>query len=125
MNDLYSALVVDDSPTMRQLVAVALSRIDQIRVTEAIDGVDAIKKLQVTPFDLFLIDVNMPNMDGFKLLSHVRADPTHHKTPIVVITTQDEQQDRDRAMALGANIYITKPIQASELMVVVRGLLRI
>ena len=119
----YNILVVDDSPTMRQLIVFALKRLRDVSITEANDGVDGLKKISSAKFDLVLTDINMPVMDGLKLVSLIRGDATHKEVPIIVITTEGGQEDKDRAMALGATSYITKPIQANSVLNVVKGLL--
>lgn len=121
----YNVLVVDDSPTMRQLIVFALKRLRDVSITEANDGVDGLKKISSAKFDLVLTDINMPVMDGLKLVSLIRGDATHKDVPIVVITTEGGQEDKDRAMALGASSYITKPIQANSVLTIVKGLLDI
>lgn len=121
----YNILIVEDSPTMRQLISFALKRLRGIRIVEANDGVDGLKKLSAERFDLILTDINMPIMDGLKLVSLVRNDANYKDTPIVVITTEGAQEDRERALALGANDYITKPIQPNRILDVAKGLLRI
>ena len=110
---------------MRQLLVFALSRVKQIKVTEADDGVDGLKKLAAGRFDIILTDINMPIMDGLKLVKRVRTDPVHKDVPIVIITTESAEEDRQRALALGANAYITKPIQAPQVIAKVRELLGI
>ena len=119
----YQCLVVEDSPMMRQLLVFALSRVKQLRVTEADDGVDGLKKLATGKFDIILTDINMPIMDGLKLVKRVRMDPVHKDVPIIIITTESAEEDRQRALSLGANAYITKPIQAPEVIAKVRELL--
>ncbi|OGU05565.1 MAG: two-component system response regulator [Geobacteraceae bacterium GWC2_58_44] len=121
----YNVLIVEDSPTMRQLIAFALKRIRGVRIVEANDGVDGLKKLSAERFDLILTDINMPIMDGLKLVSLVRNDGNYKHIPIVVITTEGAQEDRERALALGANDYITKPIQPTKILDVARALLKI
>lgn len=120
-----TALVVEDSPTMRQLIVFALSRIKNLKVIEADDGVDGLKKLSGAKFDILITDINMPIMDGLKLVSMVRNGDTHKTIPIVIITTEGAQEDRQRALALGANAYITKPIQAPQVISKVKELLKI
>jgi len=110
---------------MRQLIAFALKRIRGVRIVEANDGVDGLKKLSAERFDLILTDINMPIMDGLKLVSLVRNDANYRSIPIVVITTEGAQEDRERALALGANDYITKPIQPTKILEVAKNLLRI
>ncbi len=121
----FSALVVEDSPTMRQLIVFALKRLKALKVTEADDGVDALKKLQAAKFDILITDINMPIMDGLKLVGLVRKDANHKDIPIVIITTEGAQEDRQRALALGANAYITKPIQAPQVINTVKDLLKL
>ena len=121
----YKVLVVEDSPTMRQLIVFALKRIRGFQIVEANDGVDALKKLSADKFDLILTDINMPIMDGLKLVSMVRNDPNYKETPIIVITTEGAIEDRERALALGANEYITKPIQTMKILETVRKLMSV
>ena len=121
----FRCLVVEDSQVMRQLLVFALQRVRELEVTEADDGVDALRKLTGNHFDIIITDINMPIMDGLKLIQRVRMDATHKDTPIVVITTEGGREDRERALRLGANAYITKPIQAPRVMATVKELLRI
>lgn len=121
----YSCLVVEDSPMMRQLIVFALSRIKSIQVTEADDGIVGIKKIASQRFDLVITDINMPIMDGLKLVKRIRSDDTHRDVPIIIITTEGSNEDRERAMALGASAYITKPIQAPQVIAKVKELLGI
>ena len=121
----YNVLVVEDSTTMRQLIVFALKRIRGLKITEANDGVDGLKKISADKFDLILTDINMPIMDGLKLVSLVRNDPNHKDVPIVIITTEGATEDKDRAMAIGANDYITKPIQTIKIIEVAKRLLNL
>ena len=119
----YNFLVVEDSPTMRQLITFALKRIPGSNIVEANDGIDALKKLSAQKFDVILTDINMPIMDGLKLVSMVRNDPSHKSIPIIIITTEGAEEDRKRGLALGANAYIAKPIQTADLLTVVNEIL--
>jgi two-component system chemotaxis response regulator CheY len=121
----FKVLIVEDSPTMRQLISFALKRLREIRIIEASDGVDGLKKLAAEKFDLIFTDINMPIMDGLKLVSLLRNDANYKETPIVVITTEGAQEDRERALALGANDYITKPIQPNKILDIARSMLNI
>ncbi len=109
-------LVVEDSPTMRQLLCFSLKRLKGCKIVEAVDGVDALKKLQTSKIDMILVDINMPVMDGLKLVSLVRQDPKIKHLPVIIITTEGAEEDRHRGLALGADAYIVKPIQASDLL---------
>ncbi|MDI6745303.1 MAG: response regulator [Thermodesulfovibrionales bacterium] len=114
-------LVVEDSPTMRQLIGFAMKRIAGSKVIEATDGVDALKKLSSEKIDLILADINMPAMDGLKLVSLVRGNPAYKNIPIIIITTEGAEEDKKRALAIGANAYLPKPIQTQELIKLVNG----
>jgi two-component system chemotaxis response regulator CheY len=119
----FRCLVVEDSPTMRQLVVFALKRIPELEIVEASDGVDALKKLPGQKIDLVLTDINMPIMDGLKLVSLLKNNPVYREIPVVIITTEGAAEDRDKGLALGARAYIAKPIQTSNLLKVVREIL--
>ncbi|HEY8711560.1 MAG TPA: response regulator, partial [Thermoanaerobaculia bacterium] len=100
-------LVVEDSPTMRQLISFSLKRFRNAKIIEAVDGVDALKKLSgPDKIDLILTDINMPVMDGLKLVSLVRQNNQLRNIPIIIITTEGAEEDRERGLALGANAYI-------------------
>jgi two-component system chemotaxis response regulator CheY len=117
-------LIVEDSPTMRQLLVFALRRMKDVDIVEAEDGMDGLRKVSSDHFDLALIDINMPVMDGLKLISLIRGEDNLSSIPIVVITTEGANEDRERALSLGANEYLTKPIQANQVLSVAKGLLK-
>jgi two-component system chemotaxis response regulator CheY len=110
---------------MRQLIVFALHRMRELEVVEADDGVDAMRKLAGSKFDIVVTDINMPIMDGLKLVKRIRSDEAHKNVPIIIITTEGSQEDRSRALALGANAYITKPIQAPQVIAKVKELLKL
>jgi two-component system chemotaxis response regulator CheY len=110
---------------MRQLIIFALKRLKNVKFNEAGDGVDGLKKLQQDVYNLIITDINMPVMDGLKLVSLIRKDELHKDIPIVIITTEGGNEDKERAMTLGANAYLTKPIQAPQVLQVVKQLLKI
>ena len=116
-------LIVEDSATMRQVLAFALRRLPDVEIVEARDGVDGLRKLMSDHFDAVLIDINMPVLDGLRLIQLIREEPGHSGLRIVVITTEGASADRERAMALGADAYLTKPVQSGEVLSVVKGLL--
>jgi two-component system chemotaxis response regulator CheY len=121
----HRILIVEDSPTMRQLLCFALKRIQGVEVVEARDGMDGLRKVTSDHFDLALVDINMPVMDGLKLIHLIRDEESLKAMPIVVITTEGADEDRERAMALGADEYLTKPVQAGKVLAVVKGLLKL
>ncbi len=113
---MLNIMVVEDSPTMRQLITFALKRLPDCNVVEAVDGMDAFNKLSSESFDLILADINMPVMDGLKLIGLLRSDPKYKKTPIIIITTEGAEEDKKKALAIGASAYLTKPIHTHELL---------
>jgi len=121
----HRILIVEDSPTMRQLLCFALKRIQGVEIVEARDGMDGLRKVTSDHFDLALVDINMPVMDGLKLIHLIRDEESLKAMPIVVITTEGADEDRERAMALGADEYLTKPVQAGRVLAVVKGLLKL
>jgi len=103
-------LVADDSQTMRMLLLFhVIKLLPGVRISEAVNGLDALERLKQEHVDLILTDMNMPEMDGAGLITAVRQE-LRQDTPIIIITTRGEQRDRKRGMDVGANGYITKPI---------------
>ena len=111
----YRVLLVEDSPTMRQLITFALKRLPGIAIVEASDGVDGLKKLATDKFDLIFTDINMPILDGLKLVSLIRTEPAYAEIPVVVISTEGAKEDIEKARNLGVNDYLTKPVQAQKI----------
>jgi len=120
----HRILVVEDSPTMRQLLVFALKRLKGVQIVEAQDGMDGLRKVTSDHFDMAFVDINMPVMDGLKLISLIRSEPGLASMPICVITTEGAAEDRERALSLGADEYLTKPIQAHRVLAVANGLLK-
>ncbi len=117
--------MVDDSQAMRRSIMIALQRTGAFELDEAQDGVEALKRFSHAPYDLVVTDINMPMMDGLKLIRHIRQSKERNTVPIVVITTEGALEDRERAMGLGASAYLVKPVQAKEVVDTVRGLLHL
>jgi two-component system, chemotaxis family, chemotaxis protein CheY len=109
-----SILVVDDSSIMRMFLIMNMRRMLRVNITEAVNGQDALAKLMNGKFDLLLTDMNMPGMGGAELVRFVR-NGLQRDMPIVIITTMGESKDRDLGMKLGANAYLTKPVDVKEL----------
>jgi len=122
---MIRALVVDDSQAMRKSLVHALKRLTRIECDEAQDGVEGLKKFAASRYDILLTDINMPLMDGLKLVSAIRQNPAHPQVPIIVITTESAAEDRARAMSLGASAYLIKPVQAHTVLEAVKGLLKL
>ena len=109
-----SILVVEDSTIMRLILVMNLKRLLGIKITEAVNGRDALARIENERFDLILTDMVMPEMDGAELIRQVRTR-LKSDIPIIVITTKGESRDWDVGLSLGANGYLTKPVNMVEL----------
>lgn len=116
-------MVVEDSPTMRQLICHALRRIDNVVLVEAQDGKDALAKLGELRPDVLLTDINMPNMDGFELIRELRARAEFATLPVIVLTTAGGLPDQERAKGLSVTGYVTKPVKPDAIVSAVRAAL--
>ena len=106
-------LVVEDSVSMRAFVRSTLesrlSDAEEVEVVEAASGFDALRLLPRGPYDLVITDINMPDINGLELVQFMRKSELHRRTPIVLISTQSADRDRQRGLSLGADAYLAKP----------------
>ena len=114
MNDHFVAfeahvLVADDDPILREFATVHLAT-PTVEVEVAEDGVVALEKLQTGVFDIALVDLDMPRMDGFSLIRHLRSDPALCHLPVVVVTGREDMVAIDQAYAEGATAFVVKPL---------------
>jgi CheY-like chemotaxis protein len=116
-------LVVDDSATTRMLISLTLKKGESFHIIEASNGSEAVARLDSESVDMVLTDINMPEMNGLELISHIREQHSKQNIPIIVITTKGEESARDRGLSLGANAYILKPISGAKLQSLVKELL--
>jgi two-component system OmpR family response regulator len=114
-------LVVDDEDVLREMLGDAL-RLSGFEVLEAADGSKALAVLQGGKVDLIISDVNMPGMDGYEMLSHLRAQGD--ETPAIMLTARRERADVTKGLKLGADDYVTKPFGLEELILRVNAVLR-
>ena len=114
-------LVVDDEPDVRQAVEQALE-LEGHRVTTASDGLDALRRLGGGQFEAIVLDVLMPNVDGFEVCRRLRA--AGNRTPVLILTARDSEEDTIRGLDLGADDYLVKPFALGELLARVRALMR-
>ena len=112
-------LVVEDSHSMRSFVRSVLESVFSLagpfEVVEATSGFDALRLLPRGRWNLVISDINMPDINGLELLSFVRHSEVHRATPVVLISTQSSEKDRQRGLSLGANAYLAKPFTAQQL----------
>jgi len=116
-------LLVEDSPTMRSYVATALEGAGIVDVTEASSGFAALQALPNGRFDLVITDVNMPDINGLELIKFVRGHAHLARLPLICISTEGRDRDRERCLALGANAYLVKPFAPAALVAEVKRLL--
>jgi len=117
-------LVVEDSAAMRAFVRAALedeSSHDPIEVTEASSGFEALRLLPRGPYDCVVTDVNMPDINGLELVNFIRKSEHHKQTPLIIISTQASERDKQRGIALGADSYLAKPFEPEDLRMLVRA----
>jgi two-component system, chemotaxis family, chemotaxis protein CheY len=112
---MLKILVVDDSPTTRRFIKTTLIALGYHDISEADDGVEALKILKSTHLDMVITDWNMPNMNGIELSGQIRNDSTLSDIPIVMVTTKSEKEDIKKAAKLKINGYIVKPFNAAGL----------
>lgn len=117
-------LIVDDSPTMRKMVKLSLRDLQDVNFDEAVNGYEAIEKMKVSPFDLMILDLNMPDMHGLDVLKFVLDNHQYKSAPIVILTTKGDDESRREALALGAKCYLTKPFEPKPLSDQIQDLLQ-
>jgi len=110
-------LVVDDSPTVIKFLAFSLKS-KGYQVVSACDGMDALEKMSNLSqnVDLIITDLNMPNLDGYGLIEAVRQNQQHRDTPIIILSSEQDEQDRQKGMAVGASSYLVKPFKSNLLL---------
>jgi two-component system chemotaxis response regulator CheY len=114
-------MIVDDSASLRQVVSIAL-RGAGYEVIEGSDGADALKKLTGQKIHLIVSDVNMPNMDGISFVKAVKQLPAYRFTPIVMLTTESQDEKKREGQAAGAKAWMVKPFNPPQLLAVVQKL---
>src|ERR1041385_3230937 len=116
-------MTIDDSPSLRQMVALTLESAGY-EVTEACDGKDALTKLSGGEYHLFLTDLNMPGMDGIELTRRLRSMPEYKFVPIVLFTTESNQEKKMQGKAAAAPGWIVKPFQPADLLATIKKVMR-
>ncbi len=111
---MKKVLVVDDSKTVRQYHREILKQ-KGYDVSEAENGMEALEKSLVNKYELFLVDINMPVMDGYSFVKELRVNESYRFTPVIMISTEAEDHDRISAYKNGANLYFTKPVKPDDL----------
>ena len=117
-------LIVEDSATMRSLLASTLEDLDvPVKITEASSGFEALRCLPREEYDLVVTDINMPDINGLELVSFVKNNEKYRGIPLVIVSTEGSERDRDKGLGLGADAYLVKPFDPESLREVARDLL--
>ena len=102
-------LIVDDSRVIREMVIACLRGLPDLSFTQAASGLEAIERLSLGSYDAMVLDLNMPDIGGFEVIEFVRGQDRLRALPILVVTTRGDETSRDKALALGASSFMTKP----------------
>lgn len=113
-------LITEDSPTMRSLIVSTIEAIGDFEVIEASNGFEALRVLPREKVDLVVTDINMPDINGLELVSFIKTNPNYQAIPLIIISTEGSERDREKGMALGANEYLVKPFSPEQLQELIR-----
>ena len=117
-------LIVEDSPTMRSLLSTSLEELDgPIKITQVASGFEALRFLPREQYDLIVTDINMPDINGLELVSFVKSNASYRDIPLIIVSTESSERDRDKGLELGADAYLVKPFEPDALRDLVRELL--
>ena len=117
-------LIVDDSATMRRMIVASLRDLGELSFEQAVSGLDAIERVTLTPVDLVVLDLNMPDVHGLEVLRFMRGHASLRDVPVIVLTTRGDEQSREAALAEGATLFLTKPFTPETLAPQVERLLK-
>ncbi len=120
---LTKVLVVDDSAVMREMVVACLRGLPEADFEHAASGLEAIERLSLSPYDLVVLDLNMPDIGGYEVLEFVRGQDQLRELPILVVTTRGDEASRERALEAGASRFMTKPFSPEQIQEEARSLL--
>ncbi len=114
-------LIIDDAATVRMYHRMILEAVGY-KVDEAINGVEALEKALLEPYDLYIVDINMPKLDGYGFLRQLRSEDME-QAPAIMVSTEEAEHDQTAAFRAGANCYLAKPVRPEQLLAHVRMLL--
>lgn len=111
---MKKVLVVDDASTVRMYHKKILGEAG-FQVDEAVNGLEALEKSLINNYDLYIVDINMPKLDGYSFVRKLRSSKNTKHSPVIMVTTEAEEKDRELAYQAGANFYMVKPVKPDEL----------
>ena len=112
---MANLLVVDDSKVMREMIVACLRGIPTLQFEQASSGLEAIERLSLEPYDLVVLDLNMPDIGGYEVLEFIRSQGQLRDVPILVVTSRGDPASRDRSLAAGASRFMTKPFTPDQI----------
>ena len=124
-NPTYSVLIVEDQEDLRTLLVTIMTRLGGFRTFAAADGVEGLEAVEKYHPDCLVIDVLMPNIDGFQLVKLLRGDPATASIPIIMLTALAQEINQFRGLALGADRYLLKPARPAQVVAAVREALQV
>ena len=108
-------LIAEDSPTMRSLIVSTLSAMGDYEIFEAANGFEALRILPREKVDLVITDINMPDINGLELLNFVKGNQQYQKIPLIIVSTEGSEKDKQKGLSLGADAYLVKPFRPEQL----------
>ncbi|GLI52988.1 response regulator [Thermodesulfovibrio yellowstonii] len=111
---MKKVLVVDDASTVRMYHKKILGDAG-FNVDEAVNGLEALEKAYINNYDLYIVDINMPKLDGYSFVRKLRSSKNLNQAPVIMVTTEAEEKDKNLAYQAGANFYMVKPVKPEEL----------
>jgi len=108
-------LIAEDSPTMRSLIVSALSAMGDYDIFEACNGFEALRILPREKVDLVITDINMPDINGLELLNFVKGNGQYQHIPLIIVSTEGSEKDKEKGLSLGADAYLVKPFRPEQL----------
>ncbi|WP_028841297.1 response regulator [Thermodesulfobacterium hveragerdense] len=107
-------LVVDDAPTVRMYHKKILKDAG-FEVDEAVNGLEALEKALMNEYNLYVVDINMPKLDGYSFVKRLRASAEVKQAPVIMVSTEAEEKDKELSYEAGANFYLVKPVKPEDL----------
>ncbi len=115
-------LTVDDSPSVRKMVEFTL-KAKGFAMEGAGDGIEAYERLEEEEFDAIILDINMPRMNGLEFLEKIKQEERFASIPVIMLTTEGQEEDKNKSISIGATVYIVKPFKPTQLLSLVNEVL--
>lgn len=121
---IKTILIVDDSAAMRAMLVATIETLGDFKIVEASSGFEALRLLPREHVDLVLTDINMPDINGLELISYLRCNANYQDIPVFIISTEGSAKDIEKGKFLGANEYIVKPFNSSDIQKLIASYLK-